>query len=416
MIKVAVIGFGNRGRIYASQFDKNDRAEVVAVCEKKPRLLDAAKSRYNLKEGMAFASEDDFFAAGKLADALVVASQDRDHYGHAIKGLQNGYHLLLEKPVSPVLSECEEIAALAKEKNLKVVVCHVLRYSPFYNKIKEVIDSGAIGEVVSINDTENVGYWHFSHSYVRGNWRKESETAPSILAKCCHDLDLIYYLGGKKCEKVSSYGSRRVFLPENAPEGATDYCLAPCPHSKECVYHVRKIYYGFTRYTVPKLIVNGKLITEKGKFTIRELKEALKTSPYGRCVYKCDNDVMENQVVSMQLEGGLNASLMMTAFSKRCYRKIYVSGTKGEIIGNDIDGKFKVNIFGGPVKTVRVGISGVLGHLGGDMMIVKDFVDYLITGKKTPKLSLIETTLESHRMAFAAEESRKSGKTISLKG
>lgn len=414
MITVAIIGLGNRGRIYAYQFSKNENSKIVALCEKNTVMLNAMAEKYGVEKDKAFSSDKEFFEAGKLADVCVIATQDRDHYGHAIAALKQGYNLLLEKPLSPVWKECKEIADLAAEKNVKAVVCHVLRYAPFYNKIKEVIDSGAIGEIVSINDTENVGYWHFSHSYVRGNWRNEALSAPSILAKCCHDLDIIHYFTGKKCKSVVSNGTRKLFLKENAPEGATDYCLAPCPARKDCIFEARKIYYGFTRHTIPLLYVNGKLITGKDKFTRKSLKEALRTSPYGRCVYKCDNDVMENQTVTMRLEDGVNATLTMTAFSKDCFRRLYISGTKGEIIGNDKDGKFTLNIFGGPSKTVKVSMSGIFGHLGGDMMIVRDFVHYMTTGEKTNKLSLIDVTLESHRIAFAAEESRKSGKEMIL--
>lgn len=412
MLKVAIIGLGNRGRIYAHQLLKNPDAQIVAICEKNKSVLESKRLAYGLPESAAFSSDKDFFAAGKLADAVVIATQDRDHFGHAMEALRVGYNILLEKPVSPVYEECERLYTLAKEKNLQIVVCHVLRYAPFYNAIKKVIDSGAIGEIVGINQTENIGYWHYSHSYVRGNWRKESETSPSILAKCCHDLDIIYYFTGKKCVSLQSNGSRKLFIRENAPEGSTDYCLGGCTHRAECPFDVRKIYFGITRYTIPKMIVNKTLVTRKEHSTIKELKEALKTSPYGRCVYRSDNDVIENQVVNMKLEDGVTATLTMTAFTKDCFRRIHIYGTKGEIFGNDIDSVFRLSIFGGPTKKIRTGIIGFVGHLGGDMMIIKDFVDFLDKGIRNPRLSLIETTLESHKSALLAEESRKSGQTV----
>jgi len=412
MIKVAIIGLGNRGRIYAYQLSKNPDVQIVALCEKNKELLEDKRKSLGVNADAAFSSDEAFFKAGKLADALVVATQDRDHFGHAMKGLELGYHILLEKPVSPVYAEVEALYQKAKEKNLNVVVCHVLRYSNFYNTVKKILDEGKIGDIVGINQTENIGYWHFSHSYVRGNWRKESETSPSILAKCCHDLDIIYYFTGKKCVSLDSNGSRKLFLPENAPEGSTDYCLSGCAHRAECPYDVRKIYYGFTRHTVPLLIVNKTLITKKPGASIKEFKEVLKTSPYGRCVFRCDNDVMENQVVNMRLEGGTTATLTMTAFSKGCFRRIHIYGTKGEIIGCDKDGKFRLNIFGGPSKNIRCGGLPFVGHLGGDAMIIRDFVDFLDKGTKNPRLSLLETTLESHKIAFLAEESRKKGISI----
>lgn len=413
-VTVAILGLGNRGSRYGYQLKHNSDAQIVALCEKNPSILDAARQNYGVPAENAFLSDEEFFAKGKLADALIIATQDRDHYPHAMAALKCGYHLLLEKPVSPVLSECEEIAAFAKEKGLEVVVCHVLRYSPFYIEAKRIIDEGLIGDVVSITDTENVGYWHFSHSYVRGNWRNEAQTGPSILAKCCHDLDIIHYLTGEQCETVFSSGSRKLFIPENAPADAPAYCLDGCPHQKTCPYHVKKIYYGFTRYTLPLMIVHMKLVTGKGKPKYRDLKEALKTSPFGRCVYRCDNDVMENQTVGLKLKNGVNANLTMTAFAKGCFRRLHISGTKGEIIGCDKDGKLTLNIFAGPSKKLKVSSGGINGHLGGDHGIIRDFVAFMKTGERTSRLSLIDVTLESHRIAFAAEESRKTGVAVQI--
>lgn len=411
MLSVAIIGLGNRGRIYAHNFTALG-AKVAAVCEKNPGMLAYIRNKYGIAENMAFTDEKDFFAAGKLADALVVSTQDRDHYRHAVAGLNLGYHLLCEKPVSPHLSECEELERLSREKGLNMVVCHVLRYAPFYDKIKQVIDSGAIGEITNINQTENVGYWHFSHSYVRGNWRREDETGPSILAKCCHDLDLFYYYTGTPCDRVYSVGERRVFLHENRPEGATDRCMDGCPHAKTCPYEVTKLYYKPTLKTIPWLIGHVKVVTAKGNPTKKDIIEALKTSPYGRCVYACDNDVMENQVVSCKM-GKVNATLTMTAQSARCFRRVHIMGTKGEIFGQDSSAKFKLNIWGELPKTVHVNRG--IGHLGGDKGIVKDFIQLMETGKLTPRISTMDKTIMSHKMAFAAEESRKTGQSVEIK-
>ena len=411
MLTVAIIGLGNRGRIYAHNFTALG-AKVAAVCEKNPGMLAYIRNKYGIAENMAFTDEKDFFAAGKLADALVVSTQDRDHYRHAVAGLNLGYHLLCEKPVSPHLSECEELERKKKKKGLNMVVCHVLRYAPFYDKIKQVIDSGAIGEITNINQTENVGYWHFSHSYVRGNWRREDETGPSILAKCCHDLDLFYYYTGTPCDRVYSVGERRVFLHENRPEGATDRCMDGCPHAKTCPYEVTKLYYKPTLKTIPWLIGHVKVVTAKGNPTKKDIIEALKTSPYGRCVYACDNDVMENQVVSCKM-GKVNATLTMTAQSARCFRRVHIMGTKGEIFGQDSSAKFKLNIWGELPKTVHVNRG--IGHLGGDKGIVKDFIHLMETGKLTPRISTMDKTIMSHKMAFAAEESRKTGQSVEIK-
>lgn len=411
MLTVAIIGLGNRGRKYAYHFTSLG-AKVTAVCDVNKGMLEYIRKKYDIPENMAFDNEEDFFRAGKLADALVISTQDRDHYRHAVKGMELNYHLLCEKPVSPVLEQCEELERMSREKGLKMVVCHVLRYAPYYDKIKQIIDSGVIGELTNIVQTENVGYWHFAHSYVRGNWRREDETGPSILAKCCHDLDLFYYFTGKECSEVFSVGERRVFLPENRPEGAPDRCLDGCPYSKTCPYEVSKLYYKPTLKTIPWLIGHVKVITGKGNPRKKDIVHALKTSPYGRCVYACDNDVMENQVVSCKM-GNVNATLTMTAQTARCYRRTHIMGTKGEIIGRDSDGFFKLNVFGELPKKIRV--SSGIGHLGGDRGVVKDFIELMETGEVTPRLSMMDKTIMSHRMAFAAEESRKSGEAVRLK-
>ncbi|MDR2266401.1 MAG: Gfo/Idh/MocA family oxidoreductase, partial [Christensenellaceae bacterium] len=389
MLNVAIIGLGNRGGIYCRHLKANPNAKIVALCDINESILSVARDTYGLSNTQVYNSDIEFFNAGKLADALVISTGDRDHYAHAIKALNLGYHLLLEKPISPIWSECLQIADLAREKGLKVVVCHVLRYSAFYDRIKSEIDAKVIGDIVSVDITENVGYWHYSHSYVRGNWHNEAQSGPSILAKCCHDLDMIHYMTGQRCTELFSVGSRSLFTLENAPEGSSEYCLDPCQVRKSCPYDVKKIYYGITRYTLPLLIVKKKLITGKGKSSYSDLKEALIKSDYGRCVYRCNNDVMENQTVSLKLQNGVTGILHMNAFSKMCFRAVYISGTKGEIRGNDKDGKFKLNIFAGPSKTIHTKSGTFYNHLGGDAMLVKDFVDYLDSGIKNSRVSTI---------------------------
>lgn len=406
MKTIAVIGLGNRGRMYARRF-ASAGAKITAVCEKNPVILEQMRVSLGVPAENAFTSDDEFFAKGKLADAIVIATQDRDHYGHAKQAVNLGYHVLCEKPVSPVKAQCDELDALVKEKGVFFMVCHVLRYAPFYDAIKRTVDAGTIGEITNINQTENVGYWHFSHSYVRGNWRREDETAPSILAKCCHDLDLLYYFIGKKCTHVFSSGSRKLFMEQNAPEGAPAYCLDGCPEAKNCPYYAPRLYYKVTLKSVPVLFNRKTLITGDCHASLKQYKEALRTSPYGRCVYRCDNDVMENQTVSCRFEGGATATLTMTANSRRCFRRIHITGTKGELYGVDADGYFTLNVFGKGSKRVKAHPG--IGHLGGDAGIVRDFMDLLETGKKTTRLSLLSETLESHNMAFNAEASRKSG-------
>ncbi len=413
MKTVAVIGLGSRGSMYAKRIN-NQGGKVVAVCDINESVLNHVGDKLNIPKDMRFLSADALFAKGKIADALIVASQDRDHYTHAKEGLNLGYHVLCEKPVSPNKEECMELSAIAEEKGLYMVVCHVLRYAGFYDAIKQAIDSGIIGEITNIQQTENVGYWHYSHSYVRGNWRREDETTPSILAKCCHDLDLLYYYTGKKCKSVSSIGSRKIFIPENAPAGAPSRCLDGCPEAKTCPYYAPRFYYQFTLHSIPIYIGRGYQVAKMGNPTIAQVKEALATtSPYGRCVYHCDNDVIENQTVLCKFDGDVNATLTMNASSKGCFRRVHITGTKGEIFGKDTDGKFRLNVWGKRSKTVKAKVGQ--GHLGGDSGIIHDFLELLETDKPNPRVSFMKETLMSHLMAFAAEESRKNdGRTIFL--
>lgn len=411
MKTIAVIGLGSRGSMYARRIN-NQGEKVVAICDINESVLNHIGDKLGVPQDKRFNSVEKLFAQGKIADAIVIASQDRDHYGHAKGALELGYHVLCEKPVSPIKEECVELANLAKEKNLYMVVCHVLRYAGFYDTVKNVLDSGVIGEITNIQQTENIGYWHYSHSYVRGNWRREEETTPSILAKCCHDLDLLYYYTGKKCKSVSSIGSRRIFLPENAPEGAPDRCMDGCPHKKTCPYYAPYLYYKPSPRLIPIYLFRNSQITKLGNPTRAQVVEALATySPYGRCVYKCDNNVIENQTVLCKFDGDINATLTMNASSKECYRRVHITGTKGEIYGRDIDGKIRLNVWGYRSKTIKAKVGQ--GHLGGDSGIIHDFLELLETGKPNPRVSFMSETLMSHLMGFAAEESRKNdGKTV----
>ncbi|MDD3831882.1 MAG: Gfo/Idh/MocA family oxidoreductase [Clostridia bacterium] len=411
MVKIAILGIGKRGQKYGNIASKLKNVSIVALCESKEQFLNAYAQKWGVDKSNCYTSDSQFFGEGKLADAVFICTQDRDHYRHAVLALNKGYHVLLEKPVSPNYDECVEIARLAKQKNLQVVVCHVLRYSPFYVAIKKAIDDGLIGDVVHINHTENVGYWHFAHSYVRGNWRKESESSPSILAKCCHDLDMIYWWSGKKAVTVSSYGRLDFFTSKNRPVDAPSHCVDGCDYSVKCPYYAPNIYYRITRHTLPKMIVNAFLVTDSPHPTLREIKDKLATSPYGRCVFACDNDVMEEQVVNLVLQDGVTATLNMTAFSKRMYRKTHIYGTKGEIYGNDTDGAFTINTFGGQSRRIRTSRKSISIHGSCDSNTVKQFIA-LLDGQSTHQgLTFIDTTLQSHLVATYAERARKSGLT-----
>lgn len=395
-MKFVVLGLGSRGGIYSDiLMNKEENCEIVAVCDYKENKQREAIEKYGVKPENVFSNSEELFAKGKIADALILASMDKDHYQQALKALELGYDLLLEKPMSPNEQECREIIATAEKYGRKIAVCHVLRYAPFYSVLKGIIDSGEIGEVVTVSQTESVGYWHQAHSFVRGNWRNSDETSPMILQKCCHDFDILRWLVGSPCKKVSSFGSLTHFKKENMPDGAASRCI-DCT-IKDCIYNAVDFYKTHPEWF--EFISNGETDVEKGMTYL----------PAGRCVYQCDNNVVDHQVVNMQFENGATAQLTMTAFSEYMKREIHVHGTKGEIIGDMGREILDIYVFKNGYRRVDIKEMGVelTGHGGGDILLVKEFVDYIKGGDKIRTSAKV--SLESHLMAFAAEKSRLSG-------
>lgn len=411
-ITFAIAGFGDRGSTYASmQKLFPGRMKVVAVADLNPDKVEKAKKLYDIPEENCFKSAEEMLEQGRLADVLVVSTMDRQHVGHAIPGLKKGYNILLEKPISPELDKCKEILEVAKGCPGKVIVCHVLRYTAFYNILKGLLDKGEIGEVVSICANENVAYWHQAHSFVRGNWRNSKETSPMILQKSCHDMDILAWLTGKRCRAVSSVGSTQLFKKARAPEGATPMCLGGCKAKDGCIFDAEKIY-----VTDPKTgIQHGKgWITSilSVENTVESTYEALKSGPYGRCVYFCDNDVVDHQQTLLLMEDGSTISFTMCAFTQDCYRTFKAMGTKGEIEADMKSNIIRVRRFGQGEETIDVGAlaDDLKGHGGGDSGIIGDFLDMLLNDKEaTGRTTTLENSMESHFMALAAEESRLHG-------
>lgn len=412
-ITFAIAGFGDRGSTYASmQKLFPDKMKVVAVADLIPEKVEKARKLYDIPEENCFASAEEMLAREKLADVMVVSTMDRQHVGHAIPALRKGYNIMMEKPISPELDKCREILEAAKDCPGKIIVCHVLRYTAFYNTLKRLIENGRIGDVVSVCANENVAYWHQAHSFVRGNWRNSQETSPMILQKSCHDMDIFTWLLGKKCEAVSSIGDTRLFKKECAPAGATPYCLGGCAAKENCPFDAEKIY-----VTSPKTGVSvnsGSWITSilSMENTVDSTYEALKKGPYGRCVYFCDNDVVDHQQTLLQMEGGTTVSFTMCAFTENCYRYFKAMGTKGEIEGDTLTNTIRVREFGREQEEidVRTVAQDLKGHGGGDSGIVSDFLDMLLEDREaTERTTTLENSMESHFMALAAEESRKNG-------
>lgn len=402
MKKVAILGYGGRGYQYARMCKqmKNDY-EVVAVIDNSQDKLNLAGKMSSLNSSQLFSSLDDFLNAPKIAEWLFVCTQDKDHKEHSIKALKKGYHLLLEKPIACTPEDCIEIERTAKKLNRKVAVCHVLRYSLYYEKIKEIMDSGVLGRIIAIDQVENVAYWHQAHSFVRGDWRRADDSTPMIIAKCCHDLDIAVYLANSKCKQVTSQGQLNFFKKENAPEGATEYCLGGCKAKDTCPYDCEKLYVKPLKH-MPKKAIQGvwpqSRLMPDSIVTIPKLYDAMKKTRYGKCVFLSDNDVVDYQVTTMLFENGINSTLIMTAFSGPMYRETRIRGSLGELVCDMGKNKIELHIFGKEKKRIRLK-NRMDAHGGGDRRLM----EYLAKDNLKTDISL---SIESHLIGFAAEKSR----------
>lgn len=399
MFTVSVLGVGNRGGIYAKYFSKNEGAKIVSACDIDKKNLLSLKTLCDVKDEDLFTDERAFFEK-KRSDVLVIATLDHLHCRHAVRALSLGYDVLLEKPIAPNEGDMLAIQNAALQYGGKVVICHNLRYTPFYQKMKTLLTSGVLGDVLSFEQSENVAYHHFMLSFARGNWRNSATSSSIILQKCCHDLDIIYWLIGKKCIELSSFGSLRYYTKANMPKYATEKC-ADCP-KKDCAYNAvefcRK--YNSELTAEEKTDENIRAYLDKG------------VNPMGACVFALDNDVCDRQIVNMTFEGGTVANLIMHGFcAPRTDRITKIYGTKGCVTGNLDSGKITVTVFGESPYEIDINdeITDKSSHLGGDCKLVADYVDYM-NGKERPLgISLIEDSVYSHKLAFAAERSRLFG-------
>lgn len=407
MITAVLAGAGQRGaQTYAAYvLSHPGEIKIVAVAEpNKERRNDFAK-RFGLDESQVYTDWKDLFKAGKIADCAMICTQDRFHTTPVKEALKLGYHVMCEKPMSPDAHDCIEMGKYAKKYNKTLTICHVLRYSPFFTTLKEILDTGVIGEIAAIQHLESVCYWHQAHSFVRGNWRNSDETSPMILQKSCHDMDILNWLVGKKCTAISSFGSLTHFKEENAPEGAGTRCF-DCKIEDTCPYSAVKIYLRDDEWyseTINKVVAL--------EATPEAITKALKDGPYGRCVYHCDNNVVDHQVVNLQFEGGATVSFTMSAFTQAGSRVMNIMGTKGQIVCDMEKSEIEVRDFlTGNVTTTQVK-TGNSGHSGSDEKFMKGFIKTVETDGAY-SLSSAEVSVDSHLMALAAEESRVTGQTV----
>ena len=415
MKTVAIVGFGSRGQMFGKLAAKIENVKLVAVAEplevNRDRAIELGLTQENI-----FLNADEFFAQGKICDAVFICTQDKDHCRQALEALELGYDICLEKPAATTVEDCILIRDTAKRLGRKVMLTHVLRYTPFYGYIKKLIVSGKLGEIVHIDQTENIAYWHFSLSFVRGPWRDMTESTPTVIAKCCHDLDIIKWLMDKKCTDVSSYGSLHYYNEAHAPEGSAAHC-ADCRKDvrEKCVYNAYTVY--------PERISRG-VVGGTARLRGQSVEDILneRKDPISKCVFRSDNDAVDTQVVNMRFADGATAHLTMTAFSRECHRRVHVYGTHGEVFGDMDDHTLTVNIFGESTQTVdinklvedeKVNLKG--GHGGGDYFLFKDFLDYITEDSENFTRTTIEDSIESHVIGFKAEESRRSdGRSIKI--
>ncbi|MBQ7346594.1 MAG: Gfo/Idh/MocA family oxidoreductase [Clostridia bacterium] len=413
--KLILIGAGNRGKTYTDLTKQlSDDFELVAVAEPIADRRNYIKQKHGLPKEMCFESWEPLLALPKMADVAIIATMDRDHFAPAMAAIEKGYNLLLEKPAAPTPEECRALQHAAEKKGVFVLICHVLRYTRFFRALKNVIDSGEIGEVMNIQHLEGVGNTHQSHSFVRGNWGNSQRASFMLLQKSCHDMDILAWLIGKKCTRVQSFGSLQYFTRKNAPADAPERCIDGCPHAAVCPYNAVKLYYDDKKNAWFRTTATQKITP-----TDEDVEKALCTTQYGKCIYKCDNDVVDHQVVNLEFEGGATVGFTMSAFN-RGGRFLRIMGTRGEISANmsspiiDIyhfedRSTRQINLDANKTDDTIVG-----RHGGGDEGIIYALRD-LLNGISDNSVCDIAESCDNHMIAFAAEESRLTGSVVSIK-
>lgn len=404
---VAIIGFGGRGQSYGDlMVHRPEEFKVVSVCDFDPVQQVNAKKMLGLTDDAIFADENEFFKV-KRADALIIATYDREHVRQCITALELGYDVLLEKPISDSREEIKALLDVQKKTGGKVVVCHVLRYAVGFVRCAELLREGAVGKLYAIDASERVDYWHMAQAYVRGQWNDIAYSHPTILAKCCHDLDLVQSYAGAKCKTVSSLGGLEFFKPENAPEGSADRCM-DCKYVNDCPYSAKRIYIDrWIEAGKPEAVWPYSKVVPDYPITEEKLYKGIKTGDYGRCAFKCGNNLVDRQYVQMDFENGVIASLKMV-FAARGGRRIAFYGDYGEMIFDERPNTIEVRKFGEEPEIISVDKlnEGGYGHGGGDFGLVSSLYD-ILSGK--PNRTSLAESLESHLMGIAAEESRKQG-------
>ena len=458
-ITAVVIGAGNRGKDVYGQYAQVFPSEIkiTAVAEPNEVRRREFASQHNLPPAKMFETWEELFKAPRMADVAIITTQDQLHTQPSLGAMELGYQVLLEKPMAPNLKECVQLVKMADESEVQLRIAHVLRYTEFFQVLRKMLSEGRIGDIMTINLRENISYYHYAHSFVRGNWNMLEKSSPMILAKSCHDLDILYWLVGVPAKYISSFGSLLHFHSNNAPEGASQRCLDGCQATSTCKYYAPRIYIEITPLLriasksasrldrmYANLALNHPRITHHLKKFIPILRQihnddgwpvsvitddlsingkwrALETSDYGKCVYFSENDVVDHQVVILEFENNVTATFTMHGFSHQEGRTIRIDGTTGTIIGEFLDSGPKIvlhdHLSGVETNILdqKMKIKTESGHGGGDFTLMRSFIDSIQNQTEADPLTSAKACLESHILAFAAEESRLQKKVVSLK-
>jgi predicted dehydrogenase len=454
--EVLLIGAGNRGaEIYGEWIRAHpDLLKITAIAEPVESRRKAVAKSHAIPSSRQFTTWEEALSVGQLGNAAIICTQDQQHTMPAIKALESGYAVLLEKPMAPRLADCVALVQAAERHDRLLQIAHVLRYTDFFQRVYQIVRSRALGQIITVSHRENVSAWHMAHSYVRGNWRRADESSPMILAKSCHDLDILYWILNSRAKSLGSVGGLKHFSPENAPAGAPERCLDGCPIANTCPFYapalymdLEPVYLGLSNAQNKGVRFAGQMMQRKPNVMraaakilpqLRQITdyagwprsvitdqptnpasvyEALKSGPYGRCVYHCDNDVVDHQIVMIELENDVSVSFTMHGHSFEEGRTIRIDGSKATLLG-----KFSWNHTFIEIHEHRGGTFSRIempnnieqgGHGGGDSGLMEHFVKAL-DGVQDETLTDARSSLESHLMAFAAEQARTTGTVIDM--
>jgi predicted dehydrogenase len=411
-VEAVLVGAGNRGRSVFGRFALREpgRLRITAVAEPDAGRRDLFAAEHGIAAARRFGDWRELFAGPALAEVAIVATSDTLHVEPALAAFEKGYHVLLEKPIAPTAGECLRVVEAAEASGRLLQIGHVLRYTPFYERVHEVLESGVLGELVTIDMKEHVAFWHLTHSFVRGKFRSRALAAPLLLAKTCHDMDLLVWFAGRAPSRVASFGSLLHFRAEAAPGGAPARCSDGCPVQESCPHDALRFYLA----PDARLAKHWPWSDVSPDPSPEARRRALETGPYGRCVYRCDNDVVDHQVLAIEFEGGLTATFTVHGVASEEKRTIRVSGSRGELRGVLHDGVIEVTRHG-QLGSERIETQGgVLGHFGGDEGLLTHFTDVVARGARDEVRTSGRVSLDGHLLGFAAERARESGAVVDL--